>query len=90
MVDVATGADENEDLKDAELFNYVDTSRTEEEIFHFLGFEFLHRLNIVRIQNELIETRESISGTRGRGYDKGKLMNCLMITVRSPNPSRLF
>ncbi|KAL6401827.1 hypothetical protein AUP68_14283 [Ilyonectria robusta] len=77
MVDVATGALENEDLKDAELFNYVDTSRTEEETFHFLGFEFLHRLNIVRIQNELIEMREGISGTRGRGYDKGKLNELL-------------
>ncbi|EXV06089.1 hypothetical protein X797_000806 [Metarhizium robertsii] len=48
-------------VKDAELFDYICTSQIDEETFHFLGFKFLHRLNIVRIQNDLIVTREHIS-----------------------------
>lgn len=63
--------------KNGELFDYVYTSRTEEETFHFLGFEFLHRLNIVRIQNDLITMRDDISRTRGQSLEKEKLSKLL-------------
>ncbi|KAK8122843.1 hypothetical protein PG984_011513 [Apiospora sp. TS-2023a] len=45
---------------DAEIFDYTDSSRASEETFHFMGFEFLHRLNIVRLQTELISMKENI------------------------------
>jgi len=68
---------EIEAIEGAELFDYVYTSRTEEETFHFLGFEFLHRLNIVRIQNDLIAMREDISRTRGQRLEKERLSKLL-------------
>ena len=69
--------DKIEAIKGAELFDYVYTSRTEEETFHFLGFEFLHRLNIVRIQNDLIAMREDIWRTRGQSIEEEKLSKLL-------------
>ncbi|OTA85627.1 hypothetical protein M434DRAFT_16063 [Hypoxylon sp. CO27-5] len=63
--------------QNAELFDYVDSSRTDEETFHFLGFEFLHRLNITGIQNDLIEIKEDVFGTRGGDCDKEKLSRLL-------------
>lgn len=63
--------------KDFELFDYVDSSRTEEETFHFLGFEFLHRYNIVNIQNELISEKENIFCGRGTNVDKENLKRLL-------------
>lgn len=64
-------------LGDAELFNYVAESLKEEETFHYLGFEFLHRVNIVRIQNDLIAIRENMHRTRGRTFDKDNLTRIL-------------
>ncbi|KAL2204647.1 hypothetical protein CC79DRAFT_1398905 [Sarocladium strictum] len=61
----------------AELFRYVDSSRNHEETFQCLGFEFLHRLNIVRLQNEIIALREEIYRDRCQGYDKDKLSRLL-------------
>ncbi|KAF5130373.1 hypothetical protein E5D57_006711 [Metarhizium anisopliae] len=64
-------------VKDAELFDHVCTSQIDEETFHFLGFKSLHRLNIVRIQNYLIVTREHISHTRRENLEKEKLSKLL-------------
>lgn len=64
-------------MKRAELFDYVDTSRIEEERFHFLGFEFLHRLNIVRLQNELIEMKNNVLSTRCANLEEDKLTKLL-------------
>lgn len=36
-------------LGDYELLKYIDHTLNDEETFHFLGFEYLHRVNIVRI-----------------------------------------
>lgn len=47
-----------------ELFNYIQRSIDDEETFHFLGFEFLQRLNIVQIQNDLIAARNEIFGSK--------------------------
>jgi hypothetical protein len=47
-----------------ELFDYIKRSINDEEAFHFLGFEFLRRLNIVQIQNDLIAARNEIFGSR--------------------------
>ncbi|KAI2462874.1 hypothetical protein F4781DRAFT_426824 [Annulohypoxylon bovei var. microspora] len=60
-----------------ELFDYVETSRTHEERFHFLGFEFLHRLNIVRLQTDLIEMKNTIFATRCTDFDEEKLNKLL-------------
>lgn len=60
-------------LGDTELFNYVEHTLNDEETFHYLGFEFLHRLNIVRIQNDLIAIREDMYRNRGRKFDKSNL-----------------
>lgn len=63
-----------------DLFNYVTTSIQEEETFHFLGFEFLHRLNIVQIQNDLTRAREDIFRNRSAGAesaDREKLKTLL-------------
>lgn len=64
-------------LGDAELFNYVAETLNEEETFHYLGFEFLHRVNIVRIQNDLIAMRENMHRVRGRNFDKDNLNRLL-------------
>jgi hypothetical protein len=47
-----------------ELFDYIGRSVDDEETFQFLGFEFLQRLNIVQIQNDLIAARNEIFGSR--------------------------
>lgn len=60
-------------LEENELFNYVEHTLNDEETFHYLGFESLHRLNIVRIQNDLIAIREDMYRNRGRKFDKAKL-----------------
>jgi hypothetical protein len=62
---------------DPDLFNYVTTSIEEEETFHFLGFEFLHRLNIVQIQNDIARAREDIFRNRSAGADREKLKTLL-------------
>lgn len=67
----------NAELLQHELIDYVDTSRSNEETFHYLGFEFLHRLNIVSIQNKLIELRERIASSRGRELDDDQLAKLL-------------
>ncbi|KAK8071945.1 hypothetical protein PG996_005293, partial [Apiospora saccharicola] len=58
---------------DAETFDYTDSSRTSEETFHFMGFEFLHRLNIVRLQTELISMKDDIFREPKTRYDHDKL-----------------
>jgi hypothetical protein len=58
---------------DYETFDYVNQSIAEEETFHFLGFEFLHRFNIVQIQNKIIKAREEIFTRRGVQTDKTRL-----------------
>lgn len=60
-------------LEETGLFNYVEHTLNDEETFHYLGFEFLHRLNIVRIQNDLIAIREDMYRNRGRKFDKANL-----------------
>lgn len=62
---------------DTDLFKYVSDSIDEEETFHFLGFEFLHRLNIVQIQNDIIRAREEIFRNRSAGADGEKLKKLL-------------
>lgn len=47
-----------------EIFQYIKTSIDDEETFHFMGFEFLQRLNIVQIQNDLIVARDEIFASR--------------------------
>ncbi|KFG80902.1 hypothetical protein MANI_015638 [Metarhizium anisopliae] len=64
-------------VEDAEFFDYVCTSQIDEETFHFLGLKFLHLLKIVRIQNDLIVTREHISRTRRENLEKEKLSKLL-------------
>ena len=64
-------------VSDRELFDYVNTSLVEEETFHFLGFEFLHRFNIVHIQNEIIKAREEIFSNEGCCMDKMRLRTLL-------------
>lgn len=74
---ILTMAHNSQPRNDSELFEYVDSSRTEEEVFHFLGFEFLHRLNMVQIQNDLIAIKEDIFRSRGMEYDKQTLKRLL-------------
>lgn len=50
---------------------------SDEETFHYFGFEFLHRLNIVRIQNKLLAMRERIAQNFGREFDEEKLSKLL-------------
>lgn len=75
--EITPDGDRINSVKEAELLDYVSTSLVEEETFHFLSFEFLQRLNIVRIQNDLIDMRENILRTRGHGYEKEKLSRLL-------------
>lgn len=65
-------ASRKETIRAAELFYYADSSRNHEETFQCLGFEFLHRLNIVRLQNEIIALREEIYRDHHEGYDKDR------------------
>lgn len=73
----------------AELMDYVHTSMSEEETFHYFGFEFLHRLNIVRIQNELLAMREHIAQNRGQDFDEEKLSKLLNDYSENSDPLRL-
>jgi hypothetical protein len=67
-----------ENLYSQELTDYVDQSIKDEEIFHYFGFEYLHRLNIVSLQNQLITLRESIAaGTHNRDQDPDRLKRLL-------------
>lgn len=61
----------------SELFSYVCSSIQDEEIFHFMGFELLHRLNIVQLQNELISIKEDVLRTRGAAVDTERLKKLL-------------
>lgn len=62
---------------DVELFRYVAASLDQEEIFHVLGFEFLQRYNLVRIQNKLAKIRESIHADLGQSCDEKSLNDVL-------------
>jgi hypothetical protein len=62
---------------DIELFRYIIASLDQKEIFHVLGFEFLQRYNLVRIQNKLAKIRESIYTDLGQSCDKKSLNNIL-------------
>jgi hypothetical protein len=64
-------------VSDYEIFNYVNQSIAEEEAFHFLGFEFLHRFNIIQIQNEIIKAREELFTHRSIHMDKMRLKTLL-------------
>ncbi|KAM0476079.1 hypothetical protein ACHAPX_006496 [Trichoderma viride] len=67
-----------ENLYSQELTDYVDQSIKDEELFHYFGFEYLHRLNIVSLQNQLITLRESIAaGTHNRDQDLDRLKRLL-------------
>lgn len=67
-----------ENLYGQELTDYVDQSIKDEEVFHYFGFEYLHRLNIVSLQNQLITLRESIAaGTHNRDQDPDQLKRLL-------------
>ncbi|KAH6967932.1 hypothetical protein BKA56DRAFT_679066 [Ilyonectria sp. MPI-CAGE-AT-0026] len=63
--------------KHSELFSYVCSSIQDEEVFHFMGFELLHRLNIVQLQNDLISIKEDVLRTRGAGVDTERLKKLL-------------
>jgi hypothetical protein len=62
---------------DVELFRYVAASLDQEEIFHVLGFEFLQRYNLVRIQNKLTKIREGIHADLGQSCDEKSLNDSL-------------
>ncbi|KUJ06296.1 uncharacterized protein LY89DRAFT_692549 [Mollisia scopiformis] len=62
---------------DVELFRYVAASLDKEEIFHVLGFEFLQRYNLVRLQNKLAKIRESIHADLGQKCDERSLNDTL-------------
>jgi hypothetical protein len=62
---------------EVELFRYVVASLDQEEIFHVLGFEFLQRYNLVRIQNKLAKIRESIHADLGQSCDEKNLNDVL-------------
>jgi len=62
---------------DVELFRYVEASLDQEEVFHVLGFEFLQRYNLVRIQNKLTKIRESIHADLRQSCDEESLKNTL-------------
>lgn len=61
----------------SEVFDYVNHSIRDEETFHFLGFEFLHRLNIVQIQNQLIAAKEDIVSNKGTKFNQQRLKELL-------------
>ena len=63
---------------DAELFRYVQKSLDQEEIFHVLGFEFLQRYNLVRIQNNLSKIREGIHADFRQDCDEKGLSDTLI------------
>jgi hypothetical protein len=74
-----------ENLYGQELTDYVDQSIKDEEVFHYFGFEYLHRLNIVSLQNQLITLRESIAaGTYNRAQDPDRLKRLLSDYSRPP------
>lgn len=60
-----------------ELLNYVNASLRKEESFHFLGFEVLRRLNIVRLQNDLISFKEDVFKDPKNTFDNEKLTRLL-------------
>jgi len=60
-----------------ELFEYVNASLRNEETFHFFSFEFLRRLNIVRLQNDLIAFKEDIFRDPNSAFDNDKLTKLL-------------
>ena len=75
-------------MEEDDLVEYVNRSLDEEEEFHFLRFEFLQRLNIVKLQLDLVrlkgrfqgEKRASIHGLETlestlQKYGKRSLMN---------------
>lgn len=62
---------------DIELFRYVAASLDQEEIFHVLGFEFLQRYNLVRMQIKLAKIRESIHADLGQSCDEKSLNDAL-------------
>lgn len=74
---------------DVELFRYVAASLDQEEIFHVLGFEFLQRYNLVRIQNKLATIRESIHADLGQSCDEKDLNDALNEYSTSCNPDRI-
>ena len=41
----------------ANFVNYANRSLEEEEAFHFLRFEFLQRLNLMKLQVDLVRTK---------------------------------
>jgi len=65
------------DRTDVELFRYVAASLDQEEIFHVLGFEFLQRYNLVRIQKKLAKIREGIHADLGQSCDEKSLNDAL-------------
>lgn len=77
MEDHETSQLKGHDTTDVELFRYVAASLDQEEIFHFLGFEFLQRYNLVRIQNKLAIIRESIHADLGQSCDEKNLNDVL-------------
>jgi hypothetical protein len=44
----------------SKILDYVARSLNEEEDFHFLRLEFLHRLNIVELQIQLVQIKRRI------------------------------
>ncbi|KAH0489338.1 hypothetical protein TgHK011_009771 [Trichoderma gracile] len=48
---------------DSKIVKYVFRSLTEEEDFHFLRLEFLHRLNIVQLQLDLVQLKRRFQQT---------------------------
>ena len=70
-----TGRDQTESL-----FQYVNRSLEDEEDFHFLRFEFLHRLNIVDLEVKLVRMKSRI---RRAGTASPDQLDQLSSTLRS-------
>lgn len=77
MTDSHAQHSEGPEAIDIELYHYVQASLDREEIFHVLGFEFLHRYNLVQIQSKLIKIRERIRADLRENCDQDNLNDLL-------------
>ena len=61
----ATSKEALQDTPDgAKLVGYVNRSLNDQEQFHFMRFEFLQRLNITRLEVELVRLKSQIQKDR--------------------------
>lgn len=62
-----------------QIFRYVNNSIEEEEGFHFLGFEFLQRLNLTHIQTELMTLKDEIFEHQKTSENAQKRLKALLV-----------